>query len=54
MEYIRVKSYEELSNSALYVCNLLDCYKEAEKLYSTETKLIDICQEHYSELTKRD
>lgn len=54
MENIRVKSYEELSNSAFYVCNLVDCYNESERLYSTETKLIDVCQKHYDDLMKRD
>ncbi len=51
---ISFKSYTDLAYSALYVCHISDCELEAEKLYSTETSLRDVCLNHYNELTEKD
>lgn len=45
---LRLKSREELGDSAFMVCNIYSCYEEAEKLWSTETNVIDICERHYN------
>lgn len=51
---LNIKTYEELCYSAFHSCNLVGCDFESEKLYSTETKVIDVCAKHYSELTERE
>lgn len=51
---ISFKSYEDLAFSAFYSCHVSDCELEAEKLYSTETSLRDVCLNHYKELTDKD
>lgn len=51
---IRFKSYEDLAHAAFYSCHVLGCELEAEKLYSTETSLKDVCLDHYKELTYRE
>lgn len=48
---IKLKSKTELSLSALLICNVSECELEAEKLWSTESNVIDICQQHYKQLT---
>ncbi len=48
------KSYEDLAHSAFYACHVTDCELEAEKLYSTETSVRDVCLNHYKELTDKD
>lgn len=48
------KSYEDLAFRAFYSCHVVDCELEAEKLYSTETSLRDVCLNHYKELTDKD
>ena len=49
---IRFKSYEDLAYDAFYSCHILECDLEAEKLYSTDTQIRDVCMKHYTELTK--
>ena len=49
---IRFKSYEDLAYDAFYSCHILGCELEAEKLYSTDTQIRDVCVSHYTELTK--
>jgi hypothetical protein len=51
---ISFKSYKDLANSAFYYCHIVDCELEAEKLYSTETSLRDVCLKHYKELIEKD
>jgi hypothetical protein len=51
---ITFKSHEELVNDAFYSCRVVGCSIEAEKLYSTETKIIDVCLNHYKELIDED
>lgn len=48
------KSSEDVAYDAFYSCRVLGCNVEAEKLYSTETKIIDVCLAHYNELIDRD
>jgi hypothetical protein len=49
---IKFKSYEDLAFNAFYSCHVSECELEAEKLYSTETQIRDVCINHYTELTK--
>ena len=51
---IRFKSYEDLAYDAFYSCHVVGCELEAEKLYSTETSIVDVCLNHYKELTDKD
>ncbi len=51
---MRFKSNEDLAYDAFYSCRVFGCNLEAEKLYSTETKIIDVCSKHYKELTDKD
>ena len=50
---IRFKSYEDLAYDAFYSCNVLECELEAEKIYATETKIVDVCPDHYRELIEK-
>lgn len=49
---IRFKSYEDLAYNAFYYCHIFGCELEAEKLYSTDTQIRDVCIIHHTELTK--
>jgi hypothetical protein len=49
---IRFKSYEDLAYDAFYSCHIIGCELEAEKLYSTDTTIRDVCIVHHTELTK--
>lgn len=49
---ITFKSYEDLAYDAFYSCQVSNCEVEAEKLYTTETQIRDVCIKHYTELTK--
>ncbi len=49
---ITFKSYEDLAYDAFYSCHVSNCELEAEKLYTTETQIRDVCINHYTELTK--
>ena len=51
---IMFKSHEDLAYDAFYSCRVVDCELEAEKLYSTETKIVDVCSKHYKELIDKD
>lgn len=51
---ISFKSYEDLAFDAFYSCHVTGCTIEAEKLYPTETKIIDVCLNHYKELTDKE
>lgn len=44
------KSYEDMEYDALFVCHVLECQKEAERLFATETRIADVCNDHYKEL----
>lgn len=49
---ITFKSYQDLAYQAFFSCHVIGCELEAEKLYSTETQIRDVCMKHYTELTK--
>jgi hypothetical protein len=49
---IKFKSYQDLAFDAFYSCHILGCELEAEKLYSTDAQIRDVCINHYTELTK--
>lgn len=51
---ITFKSYDDMANKAFFVCHVVGCELEAEKLYSTETLIRDVCSNHYKELTYGD
>lgn len=46
------KSYEDLSFEPLGICNAVGCDTDGEKLFSTETRLLDVCLNHYTKLQK--
>lgn len=48
---IKLKDTNELSLSALLLCHIYNCAEEATKLWSTESNVIDICEQHYKQLT---
>lgn len=48
----KFKPKEDMMLDAFFSCNVFGCESEAEKLYSTETQIIDVCINHYAELTK--
>lgn len=50
---IKFKSHEDLAYDAFYSCNVLECELEAEKIYATETKIVDVCSNHYAELMEK-
>jgi hypothetical protein len=47
---IKFKSKYETSMDAFMSCAVVDCEEEAEKLWSTESNVIDVCQKHFNEL----
>lgn len=47
---LRLKDKEELYLSAIMLCNIYQCDEEAEKLWTTETAMIDICTKHHTML----
>jgi hypothetical protein len=51
---IKFKSYEDLAYDAFYSCHVLGCELEAEKIYGAETKIVDVCLNHYKELIEKD
>ena len=51
---IKFKEYEDLAYEAFYSCHVLGCDLEAQKIYGAETKIVDVCLDHYKELTDKD
>jgi hypothetical protein len=51
---IKFKSYEDLAYDAFYSCHVFDCELEAEKIYATESNIIDVCLNHYKELSEKE
>jgi hypothetical protein len=51
---IKFKSHGDRVYDAFFSCLVEGCENEAEKLYSTETSIVDVCTEHYKELTEKD
>jgi hypothetical protein len=48
------KSYKDSENDAFFSCNVSECELEAEKIYATETSIVDVCLKHYKELIDKD
>jgi hypothetical protein len=51
---ITFKAYEDRAYDAFYSCNVSECELEAEKIYATETSIVDVCLVHYKELVDRN
>jgi hypothetical protein len=51
---IKFKSLEDLAYDAFYSCHVVGCDTEAEKIYATESKIIDVCYGHHKELIEKD
>lgn len=49
---IEFKSYDQLEFEPLGICNVVGCDSDGEKLLSTETRLLDVCLNHYTQLQK--
>ncbi len=47
---LRIKGRQDFIYSAFMVCLIEGCNEEAEKLWSTESNIIDVCMPHYKEL----
>lgn len=47
----RFKDKSEFDLSAFLICALLECKNEATHLLSTESNIVDVCKEHYDNLT---
>ena len=50
---IKLKDKRYLSLSAFAVCHIEDCKNESTKLLSTETNIVDVCEEVYNLLGGR-
>lgn len=51
---IKFKSHTDLEYDAFYSCHVFGCDLEAEKIYATETKIVDVCSNHHAELRDKD
>lgn len=47
---IEFKSYDQLFIEPLGICSVVGCDVDGEKLFSTETKVLDVCLNHYTQL----
>lgn len=47
---ITFKSHRDRAYDAFFSCNVSECELEAEKIYATETSIVDVCLNHYKEL----
>jgi hypothetical protein len=50
---IKFKSRHDRAYDAFYSCHVVDCELEAEKVYGTETTIVDVCLDHYVELSEK-
>ena len=51
---ITFKPFEDRTFDAFYSCNVSECKLESEKIYATETSIVDVCLNHYKELVDKD
>lgn len=49
---LKLKSKQDIIYSALMVCLIENCQEEATRLWTTESNIIDVCEDHYKELQK--
>jgi len=47
---IDFKTYDQLSFESLGTCSVVGCNIDGEKLFSTETRVLDVCLNHYTQL----
>jgi hypothetical protein len=47
---IELKTYDQIFLDPVGYCNVLDCKEDGEKLFSTETRVLDVCLNHYTQL----
>jgi hypothetical protein len=47
---LKLKNKKDIIYSALMVCLIEDCQEEATKLWTTESNIIDVCENHYKQL----
>lgn len=47
---IEFKDRNSMIYSAFLICLVDKCNEEAEKLWSTETNVVDVCLKHYKQL----
>jgi hypothetical protein len=50
---IKFKPHQDRAFDAFYSCNVSECELEAEKIYGTETSIVDVCLNHYKELSEK-
>lgn len=50
---IEFKSREDVAYDAFYSCHVLHCEVEAEKIFATESKVVDVCSDHHKELMEK-
>ena len=44
------KSYDQIFLDPVGCCNVVSCSEDGEKLFSTETRVLDVCLNHYTQL----
>ncbi len=50
---IKLKDKESIAHSAFYVCEADPCQEEATRIWATsESRIIDLCDNHYGEATQ--
>jgi hypothetical protein len=47
---LKLKSRDEMVYFTYNVCLVDQCKEESEKLWSTDSNIIDVCYEHYKQL----
>ena len=47
---IEFKTYNQIFLDPVGFCNVIDCNEDGEKLFSTETRVLDVCLNHYTQL----
>lgn len=47
---IKLKNKEDMVISAFLVCEIYECKEEATHLFTTETRIIDVCEKHHNKL----
>jgi hypothetical protein len=45
-----LKDYSELDEYTYKVCEISSCEDEAEEIYTTDNRIIHVCDSHYKQL----
>jgi hypothetical protein len=49
---LKLKDPRKLIYFAFQICEIEECKEEAERIYaSSESRIIDLCQKHYNQIT---